>query len=145
MIRRPPRSTLFPYTTLFRSFLSRRLIPPTAIDRTASSNVFSLVVEGVSFLRGQPLMRALYVGVIGAFGAGGLIIGVAQLYIATLDAGAAGYGVVFGIVFTGLALGMLTGPRILPPCPRGRLFAPPIGLAGVALLAMSLLPDFVDR
>src|SRR3712207_7627830 len=25
MIRRPPRSTLFPYTTLFRSLLSRRL------------------------------------------------------------------------------------------------------------------------
>src|SRR3712207_7879517 len=24
MIRRPPRSTLFPYTTLFRSFLARR-------------------------------------------------------------------------------------------------------------------------
>src|SRR6266852_7793604 len=27
MIRRPPRSTLFPYTTLFRSRLSRRLAP----------------------------------------------------------------------------------------------------------------------
>src|SRR5258708_26142181 len=26
MIRRPPRSTLFPYTTLFRSFLSRELV-----------------------------------------------------------------------------------------------------------------------
>src|SRR3712207_5733377 len=25
MIRRPPRSTLFPYTTLFRSFLSSKL------------------------------------------------------------------------------------------------------------------------
>src|SRR5258707_6000908 len=25
MIRRPPRSTLFPYTTLFRSFVSQRL------------------------------------------------------------------------------------------------------------------------
>src|SRR2546430_13181349 len=25
MIRRPPRSTLFPYTTLFRSLLARRL------------------------------------------------------------------------------------------------------------------------
>ncbi|MGY1694959.1 MULTISPECIES: bifunctional MFS transporter/dTMP kinase [unclassified Geodermatophilus] len=124
-------------------FLSRRLIPPTATDRAASTNVFSLVVEGVSFLRGQPLMRALYVGVIGAFGAGGLIIGVAQLYIATLDAGAAGYGVVFGIVFTGLALGMLTGPRILPTVPRRALFARSIGLAGVALLAMSLLQDFV--
>jgi dTMP kinase len=124
-------------------FLSRRLIPPTATDRTAPGNVFSLVVEGVSFLRGQPLMRALYVGVIGAFGAGGLIIGVAQLYIATLDAGAAGYGVVFGIVFTGLALGMLAGPRILPTVPRRTLFARSIGLAGVALLAMSVLQNFV--
>jgi dTMP kinase len=123
--------------------LSRRLIPPTPTDRQASSNVFSLIVEGVSFLRGQPLMRALYVGVIGAFGAGGLIIGVAQLYIATLDAGAAGYGVVFGIVFTGLALGMLVGPRILPTIPRRTLFARSIGLAGIALLAMSLLQDFV--
>src|SRR5256885_15964379 len=27
MIRRPPRSTLFPYTTLFRSLLRRLLIP----------------------------------------------------------------------------------------------------------------------
>src|SRR2546425_8009620 len=30
MIRRPPRSTLFPYTTLFRSLL-RRLALPTAL------------------------------------------------------------------------------------------------------------------
>jgi dTMP kinase len=124
-------------------FLSRRLIPPTATDRETPANVFSLVVEGISFLRGQPLMRALYVGVIGAFGAGGLIIGVAQLYIATLDAGAAGYGVVFGTVFTGLALGMLAGPRILPTIPRRTLFARSIGLAGISLLAMSLLQNFV--
>src|SRR3989449_8020654 len=30
MIRRPPRSTLFPYTTLFRS---RSLLPGTALER----------------------------------------------------------------------------------------------------------------
>src|SRR2546422_4382878 len=30
MIRRPPRSTLFPYTTLFRS-LVRRLAPPVGV------------------------------------------------------------------------------------------------------------------
>src|SRR5258707_2043413 len=30
MIRRPPRSTLFPYTTLFRSRLDRRLSPTRA-------------------------------------------------------------------------------------------------------------------
>src|SRR2546429_2903706 len=37
MIRRPPRSTLFPYTTLFRSFLSRSVevapqMPPLTLD-----------------------------------------------------------------------------------------------------------------
>src|SRR5436189_2667021 len=37
MIRRPPRSTLFPYTTLFRSFLQRhdRLLPRAAGPRVA--------------------------------------------------------------------------------------------------------------
>src|SRR3712207_7237873 len=37
MIRRPPRSTLFPYTTLFRSRLSPMLTPvsPTAATSTA--------------------------------------------------------------------------------------------------------------
>src|SRR5437764_11171836 len=44
MIRRPPRSTLFPYTTLFRSDLStlyaevtRADAAPTAAQRTASA------------------------------------------------------------------------------------------------------------
>src|SRR2546422_9922382 len=31
MIRRPPRSTLFPYTTLFRSRRSRFSLPPWAL------------------------------------------------------------------------------------------------------------------
>src|SRR2546430_4872540 len=35
MIRRPPRSTLFPYTTLFRSVL----YPPAVNRRVASSNL----------------------------------------------------------------------------------------------------------
>ncbi|SDN93402.1 MFS transporter [Geodermatophilus sp. DSM 45219] len=123
---------------------SRRLIPGTPVDRDGGQrNVFSLVVEGVSFLRGQPFMRALYVGVIGAFGAGGLTVGVAQLYVATLRAGAAGYSVVFGVVFTGLAIGMLAGPRILPTVPRRSVFTHAIGLAGIALLVMSVLRDFV--
>src|SRR5438874_3779132 len=37
MIRRPPRSTLFPYTTLFRSL--RVLYPPAVNRRVASSNL----------------------------------------------------------------------------------------------------------
>src|SRR3712207_7597843 len=33
MIRRPPRSTLFPYTTLFRSEVADRLIAPRPVER----------------------------------------------------------------------------------------------------------------
>src|SRR3712207_8751305 len=32
MIRRPPRSTLFPYTTLFRSFVPFRVFAPFALS-----------------------------------------------------------------------------------------------------------------
>src|SRR5258708_19837729 len=35
MIRRPPRSTLFPYTTLFRSIVSSSIAPPSR-DTTAT-------------------------------------------------------------------------------------------------------------
>src|SRR5438874_4709125 len=34
MIRRPPRSTLFPYTTLFRSRRSKRCAPPSPPARS---------------------------------------------------------------------------------------------------------------
>src|SRR5256885_15064629 len=38
MIRRPPRSTLFPYTTLFRSEASIILIPKPGRDTTKKEN-----------------------------------------------------------------------------------------------------------
>src|SRR5258708_21114182 len=37
MIRRPPRSTLFPYTTLFRSRVRVTLVDEAAADRTRSA------------------------------------------------------------------------------------------------------------
>src|SRR5258705_6973107 len=39
MIRRPPRSTLFPYTTLFRSLLRAPQLPRAAQGRRADSEV----------------------------------------------------------------------------------------------------------
>src|SRR2546430_13659127 len=39
MIRRPPRSTLFPYTTLFRSLLGPRFIGGQAAARAVHSKV----------------------------------------------------------------------------------------------------------
>src|SRR5260221_3575733 len=41
MIRRPPRSTLFPYTTLFRSYLESRPAGPSKIRERRQSRRFS--------------------------------------------------------------------------------------------------------
>jgi dTMP kinase len=124
-------------------FFSRGLIPVLPADREQQQGIFSLLREGVSFVRRERLIRALYVGIIGAFAAGGLTVGVAQLWVNTLSAGAAGYSIMFGTVFTGLAVGMLVGPRVLPSQPRSRVFGLAIGCAGVALLTMSLIRDFI--
>ncbi len=124
-------------------FLSREQIPVVPRDREREQGIFSLLREGVSFVRRNSLIRGLYVGIIGAFAAGGLTVGVAQLWVATLSAGAAGYSIMFGTLFTGLAVGMLVGPRMLPTFTRGRVFGLAIGGAGVTLLVMSLIQNFV--
>src|SRR3712207_7012637 len=52
MIRRPPRSTLFPYTTLFRS----RCAAPTVADpfRCSRARCTSRLVAGALFLPSSP-------------------------------------------------------------------------------------------
>lgn len=124
-------------------FLMRKKIPAYTGERAQSKNIFSLIAEGVSFLRSHSVMRALYVGILGAFVGGGLTVGVAQLYVNTLEAGTAGYSMLFGIVFTGLAVGLLFGPRVMPTVSRRRIFAVSIGCAGLALTVMSFLRDFI--
>lgn len=131
------------FFSAFMVLISRRLIPAFVGDRSTSRSIFSLIGEGVSFVRKNRLMRSIYIGILGAFGAGGLVAGVAQAYVATLGAGNAGYGILFGSVFTGLALGMLIGPKVLPNVPRRMIFTPAIGAAGIALVVMSVLQDFL--
>src|SRR3712207_6907634 len=44
MIRRPPRSTLFPYTTLFRSVRSPGVYFDKTLDKTSDKDVYSAKV-----------------------------------------------------------------------------------------------------
>src|SRR3712207_7977518 len=60
MIRRPPRSALFPYTTLFRSRLlvetdSPYLAPAPHCGRTNRPALVSVVGAGVAAARGEPV------------------------------------------------------------------------------------------
>src|SRR3712207_8993048 len=49
MIRRPPRSTLFPYTTLFRSNLLSAAVVPGADDLPAYCRVLGYVRPAINF------------------------------------------------------------------------------------------------
>src|SRR3712207_8623983 len=51
MIRRPPRSTLFPYTTLFRSHALAERVVTTAPDVTVSTNLGAWVNRRGLFAR----------------------------------------------------------------------------------------------
>src|SRR3712207_1588821 len=73
MIRRPPRSTLFPYTTLFRSIteiVTRSLLSLTTVVATVAAmlamswrlTLLSLVVAPILVAALQPLPRTLRKG-----------------------------------------------------------------------------------
>src|SRR3712207_7857633 len=62
MIRRPPRSTLFPYTTLFRSY-DPRLRPLVHLDRRAGALVAAEVGErGVQVFQVERQRRVALAG-----------------------------------------------------------------------------------
>jgi dTMP kinase len=106
-------------------------------------NVWRTLVEGWTYVGRNRLVRGLVVGMLGAFAAGGAVIGLARTYVTDLGGGDPGYGLLFGTVFLGLAGGMFLGPRLLPDFSRRRMFGLAIGGAGLALALLGLIPNLV--
>jgi dTMP kinase len=99
------------------------------------------MVEGWSYVTGTPVVRGLVVGISGAFAAGAVVIGLGRTYVEDLHAGDPGYGVLFGAVFGGLALGMGFGPRLLSGLSRRRLFAAGLIGSSICLTALALVRE----
>ncbi|MCK2214008.1 dTMP kinase [Actinomadura sp. ATCC 31491] len=109
----------------------------------STPSVLKQVVEGWRFVGGNRLVRGLIIGMLGAFAAGGAVVGVAKIYVLTLGGGDAAYGVVFAAVFVGMALGMFFGLRLLRELSRRRLFGLAITVAGLVLVAIALVHNLV--
>jgi dTMP kinase len=121
-----------------------RLDFPKSVTRIAAEQpLWRSIVEGWRFVGGTPLIRGLVVGMLGAFAAGGLVIGLAQQFAVDLGGGPAAYGVLFAAVFFGLAGGMWLGPRLLAGLSRRRLFGLSLTCAGLWLVLLSLVPNMV--
>ncbi|MEP6527637.1 MAG: dTMP kinase [Nocardioidaceae bacterium] len=121
-----------------------RGIPPGSSVATADqSTLWSTIVDGWAYVHRTPLVRGLVVGIVGAFAAGGVVIGLARVYVEDLGAGDPGYGVLFGSVFLGLAMGMWLGPRMLSGLSRRRLFGLALTLAGFLLAAIAIIQNIV--
>ncbi|GAA3695337.1 hypothetical protein GCM10022224_071230 [Nonomuraea antimicrobica] len=116
---------------------------PKRNGHISTPSVLKQVVEGWRFVGGNRLVRGLIIGMLGAFAAGGAVVGVARIYVEALGGGDAAYGVVFGAVFVGMALGMFFGLRLLRELSRRRLFGLAITVAGLVLIAIALVHNLV--
>ncbi|MGZ4484999.1 MAG: dTMP kinase [Nocardioidaceae bacterium] len=114
-------------------------IPRGPADVESEGNAFRIVVDGWKYVGTTPLVRGLVIGIIGAFAAGGVVVGLARTFVSDLGGGNAGYGVLFGTVFLGLGLGMWRGPRLLSGLSRRRLFGLSLTASGLMLFPIALV------
>jgi dTMP kinase len=114
-----------------------------AATKTKDENVWKSLHDGWKSVSETKLIRGLVVGMIGAFSAAGAVIGLARTFVGDLGGGDAAYGVLFGAVFTGLAIGIAFGPRIFAQFSRRRLFGASLTTAGFFLVLLALIPNLV--
>src|SRR4051794_22932035 len=115
-------------------------IPRGASDKGDGAGLVQVILRGWSFVMRTPLVRGLVIGMVGAFAAGGVVVGLARTFVADLGAGDAGYGVLFGAVFVGMALGLWRGPGMLRRISRRRVFGAALTGCGVVLFPLALVP-----
>lgn len=120
-----------------------REIPKSSSMTANEGSVLKSLTDGWKFAGQSKVIRGLIIGLVGAFIAAGAVIGLARTFVGDLQAGEAAYGVLFGSVFAGLALGISAGPKVLGNFSRRRIFGSSLATAGVFLIALSLIQNLV--
>ena len=122
-------------------YFIREIPKRNACDKISAPSTLRSIWEGWRFIGKTPVVRGLVVGMVGAFAAAGVVVGLGFTYITyTLHGGGAGWGLVFAAIFVGMALGMALGTRVLGNFSRRRLFGLTIAAAAVPLALIGLVP-----
>ena len=119
-------------------------IPKSSADKKGTeAGVAKSLLQGWKAVSDSKIIRGLIVGMVGAFAAAGAVIGLARTFVGDLGGGEAAYGLLFGAVFTGLALGIAAGPKVFAQFSRRRLFGASLTTAGLFLVLLALIPNLV--
>jgi dTMP kinase len=113
---------------------------PRGPAQSEGGTVVRVILDGWGYVVGTPVVRGLVVGMLGAFAAGGVVVGLARTHVADLGGGDAGYGLLFGAVFAGMGLGIWRGRAILGGIDRRRVFGLSLVGLGVTLVPLALVP-----
>lgn len=96
--------------------------------------------EGWKYIGKTRLVRGLVLGILGAFTAGGIVVGTAQFYAQSLGGGIATFYLLFGIIFIGLGAGIALGPWLIGELSRRRWFGMSIMLAAIGVIVLAVAP-----
>jgi dTMP kinase len=119
-------------------------IPKGAASKSEQNkNVGQSLIQGWKSVSESKIIRGLVIGMVGAFSAAGAVIGLARTFVGDLGGGDAAYGVLFGSVFTGLAIGIAFGPKIFAQFSRRRLFGASLTTSGLFLVLLALISNLV--
>jgi dTMP kinase len=102
--------------------------------------VFREFIDGWSFIGRTPLIRGLVLGILGAFAGGGVVVGSGQAYAVSLGGGNATFFLLFAMLFIGLGIGIVAGPRLVGGLSRRRMFGVAIVLAAGSVTLLAVAP-----
>ncbi|HEU4422232.1 MAG TPA: dTMP kinase [Pilimelia sp.] len=105
-------------------------------ERTEQS-MLRQFIDGSKYIAKTRLVRGLVFGIFGAFAGGGVVIGTAQFFARSLNAGDAAFFLLFGTLFIGLGLGIALGPVLVGALSRRRWFGMSIVLGGAAVILLA--------
>ncbi|MGC9670305.1 dTMP kinase [Planosporangium sp. 12N6] len=97
-------------------------------------------LDGWKFVGRTPLIRGLVLGIFGAFAGGGVVVGSGQAYAVSLGGGSSTFYLLFAMLFIGLGVGILAGPRLVGGLSRRRMFGIAIVLAAGAVTLLAVAP-----
>ncbi|HEY4460849.1 MAG TPA: dTMP kinase [Pseudonocardiaceae bacterium] len=112
-------------------------------DDADKQSWFAMFRDGLHHARTTPLIRGLMIGMVGAFAAGGAVIGTAKLYATSLLGGDSAFALLLAAAIIGAGIGMAISPRLAKRMSHNRLFGVAIVLAGFALALVALSPYIV--